>query len=379
MEREEAIELLRHGEQGIAEFNWRRSNGSVCPDLSFADLSNCNLHEVNLSKIELDGADLSESDLSSSSLVRAALRGANLRAAILNDAELNAAVMKRAVLTRADLNNASLVRADLRWADLRVADLRDADMRGVYLHLANLGDARLEGADLSSAICFDTVFGSCDMRSVTGLSSIIHEGPSVVGLAMLRECQGNLPEVFLRGCGLTETEIAYARSIALAESPIEFYSAFISYNHGDASFARRLHDALQGRGIRCWLDEHKIEAGDDIYSEVDRGLRVYDKVLLCASQNSLTSPWVLREVDTAVEREIALFKERGEQVLSLIPLNLDGHLFEWDGSHAAALRKRLAPNFTGWETDNAVFERELEDVVKALQLNSKEEPPEPKL
>ncbi len=46
--------------------------------------------------------------------------------------------------------------------------------------------------------------------------------------------------------------------------PIEFYSCFVSYSHADKSFARRLYDTLQGRGIRCWLDEHELLPGDDI-------------------------------------------------------------------------------------------------------------------
>ena len=42
---------------------------------------------------------------------------------------------------------------------------------------------------------------------------------------------------------------------------------FYSYSHADKSFARRLHDGLQGRGIRCWLDEHQMVPGQDIYAE----------------------------------------------------------------------------------------------------------------
>ena len=66
----------------------------------------------------------------------------------------------------------------------------------------------------------------------------------------------------------------------------EFYSCFISYSHEDKLFARRLHGALQGRGVRCWLDEKQMLPGDDIYEEVDRGIRLWDKVLLCCSRHS---------------------------------------------------------------------------------------------
>ena len=68
---------------------------------------------------------------------------------------------------------------------------------------------------------------------------------------------------------------------SLLNQPIQFYSCFISYNHADKTFARRLHDTLQGRGIRCWLDEKQLLPGDDIHEALDRGIRLWDKVLLC--------------------------------------------------------------------------------------------------
>ena len=90
-------------------------------------------------------------------------------------------------------------------------------------------------------------------------------------------------------------------------------------------------------------------------------------MLLCCSEHSLTSWWVGDEIDKALEKERALLKERGEKVLAIVPLNLDGSLFDWQDGRAAAIRKRLAADFTGWDTDNAKLEAQFERVVKALQ------------
>ncbi len=85
-----------------------------------------------------------------------------------------------------------------------------------------------------------------------------------------------------------------------------------------------------------------------------------------------------REIDTALEKEMKLRQQRGENVLAIVPLNLDGSLFDFNGAHAATLRKRLAADFTDWETDNAKFEAQFEQVVIALQTE-REAPPESKL
>jgi TIR domain/SIR2-like domain len=162
-------------------------------------------------------------------------------------------------------------------------------------------------------------------------------------------------------------------SVQSAMNAFTYYSCFISYAHADKAFARKIHDQLQARGIRCWLDEHQLLPGDDIYQQAGRGIRLWDKVLLCCSEASLSSWWVDYEVEKALEKEQKLRKERGKQVLSIIPLNLDGFLFsdKCEYPMGSTLRKRLAADFTGWENDEAKFEKAFEAVVKTLRADEK--------
>ncbi len=83
---------------------------------------------------------------------------------------------------------------------------------------------------------------------------------------------------------------------------------------------------------------------------------------MCCSLASLTSSWVEDEVAAAIERE-RKYEER-----ILIPVDLDGYLFDgYEGRFGPRLRERFAIPFRRWSKDAAKYEAGLEAAINALR------------
>lgn len=203
--------------------------------------------------------------------------------------------------------------------------------------------------------------------------------PSSIDSLLQHKWPGNVSElrnvVYATGNRYAEVEHLLPKHFVFQRTTYfeeRFYTCFISYSHVDAPFARELYSTLQMRGVSCWLDEKQLRPGDDIYEEVDRGIRQWDKVLLCCSENSLTSWWVDNEIATAFEKEQRMMRERGQKLLPIIPLNLDGYLFSevCRSGKSAQLRQRMAADFTGWEKNRRMFDLQVERLIDALRTDA---------
>lgn len=372
------VELLK---QGWRVWNqWREQQPwDVQIDLRNADLNNIDLSSTHMRITEIASIDLHsvrDVDLGGADLHNVDLSGADLSSADLNDVNLNGAHLNDAHLIGTHLSNADLRGAHLSNTDLRGAHLRDANLSNADLNGANLNSADLCGADLSYARLEKakwthatigwTLFGDVDLRCVIGLETVIHEGPSTIGLDTIYRSHGQIPEVFLRGAGVPETFIANMRALVDSMSPIDYYTCFISYSHQNEDFANRLYADLQAKGVRCWFAPEDMKIGDKIRRRIDESIRIYDKLLLVLSEYSVISDWVEHEV------EAALAKERRNHHTVLFPVRLDDSILEYehDGWPALVQHERHIGNFTCWK-DHDSYQQAFERLLRDLKAETK--------
>lgn len=128
----------------------------------------------------------------------------------------------------------------------------DSNLRYAHLEGVNFHEANLQGADLHRAFVGYTIFADVDFNDAIGLETIQHRASSSIDIHTLYKSQGTISEVFLRGCGVPDQMIEYARS--LTTIPIQYYSCFISYSHKDEELAQRIHTIFRlpvsGAGLR---------------------------------------------------------------------------------------------------------------------------------
>jgi len=276
----------------------------------------------------------------------------------LNSASLSYASLIGADLRGANLYGANLVKAKPINADLRAAEFINADLSNSFLGGASLSNADLSGADFTSTELAGTTFADNDLSEVKGLEEVIHYAPSSIGVDTLYKSRGQIPEVFLRGCGVPEDFITYMRSLVV--QPIQFCKSFISYSSKDQKFADRLYADLQNKGVRCWLATEDLKIGEKIRLGIDDAIRMHDKLLLVLSMYSVASDWVEQEVETALARE------RKEKRAVLFPIRLDDAVMKIETGWPALIRNtRNIGDFRKWKQHDSyqkAFDRLLRDL-----------------
>lgn len=309
--------------------------------------------------------------------------------------DLYMADLRQANLVGANLVGADLIGANLHHADLRRANLLEAELVGAYLFHTNLGEANLieanlinanlieanlRGADFSRADLGNTVFSQTDLSKTYGLESIEHRSPSTIGTDTIQFSKGKIPEVFLRGCGLSDVDIEYSNlhkpdlnneEISgiiykifdlRANQAIQISPLFISYSHADIPFVEKLEPHLTKLGIRFWRDVHNATAGR-LEKQIDHAMRQNPTVILILSENSTASDWVEHEARLARELE----KEIGRDVLCPIALDGSWKTSNWPKRLIEQIIEYNILDYSKWNDDKA-FEQVFNKMISGLDM-----------
>ena len=317
----------------------------------------------------LTGATLRGSNLSKANLTDAVLKGANLSGANLIHAILSEANLTEAVFRRVNLRGAILIYAILSAANFSGADLSGADLSGADLSGADLSDANLTDANLGDCRCSRTIFANLDLFEVRGLDSTKHLGPSTVGNDTLFRSKGKISDAFLRGCGVPEGWIEYLPSLIGMLEPIQFYSCFISYSTENQDFAAHLYGKMRDKGLRTWFAPKDAKAGKKLHEQIYEAIRVYDKLLLVLSRESMGSEWVKTEIREARKAEV----KEGQRKLFPIRLVDFNTIREWEffdeytrKDLGIEISEYFIPDFSKWK-DHDAFESSFAKLLKDLK------------
>jgi hypothetical protein len=275
---------------------------------------------------------------------------------------------------------ADLSGAKLTTADLRRASLYGANLRGAHLSEANLTGAYLLSSNFSNAQIGATVFGNSDLSEVIRLEDVRHYGPSSISTDTFSLSKGKIPEVFLRGCGLSDWEIEevklydpelsneeinktlYKMYDLRATQALQISPLFISYSHADNAFVDKLEIQLNEKGIRFWRDIHDAKAGR-LETQISRAIQFNPAVLLILSKHSLKSDWVEHEVRTARVLE----KEMERDILCPIALDDSWKSSPWPKRVMEQIMEYNILDFSEWE-DDSKFEGIFRKLIDGLEL-----------
>ncbi len=358
MANEEQLALIK---QGQLEWNrWRLSHPDVAIDLTGVDLRKGNLVGRDLQGVDLRGTNLSGAllwyaDLQGAELSKVHMEEAELHRTNLTQATLTGAHLTGSHLTETNLQNTNMQKVNLQKTILHYANLTSADLTGADLRGAAFSQVTLTGMTVANALLWLTRWNDVDFRGVIGLPAVRHLGPSTIGCDTLIASHGQIPDEFLRGCGVSDDFITFAHT--LAQTP-RYDSVILSYDPEDAALGTRLYDDLQISHVRCWaypLNMKLGERADGIYLNPKDVMRIRQKLVVLISQSGIQSEWLPNEM------KVALRQEEQDQRILVVPITLDTSLFHEEEEWARRLRERHSIlDFTGWENPSvyaAMFEQ----------------------
>jgi len=102
--------------------------------------------------------------------------------------------------------------------------------------------------------------------------------------------------------------------IKIAGRHVSRYDAFISYSSKDKDVAVVVVNALEDKGVRCWVAPRDITPGKEWSECIIEGIEQSAAFVLIFSENANESKQVIREVERAIAKSIPVIPFRIEDV-----------------------------------------------------------------
>jgi len=341
---------------------WHKAHRNA---INSADSNKLDLCNLDLCNLDLIGGDFSYADLNYMNF-----RGVNLGGADFKNSKLYNVDLRNTDLFFADFSGATICNTDLSYADLTDVNLMNTRIISGDISYAIFSNSMLFETLFNSVNCNktnfsgsrfrETIITDCDLSSAIGLESITHYAKSTISISTIIKSKGKIPKLFMQGVGLPDSFIDFAKSFI--ENPIQYYSCFISYSSKDNEFAKRLHADLQKNGIRCWFAPEDLKIGDKTREEIEKTIRIRDKLLIILSKKSINSNWVETEVEACFEEE----SKHNKNIL--FPIMLDNNVMETDKSWAANIRRtRNIGDFTNWKDHDDEYQKAFNRLLRDLK------------
>jgi len=111
-----------------------------------------------------------------------------------------------------------------------------------------------------------------------------------------------------------------------------------------------------------WYFPENAKWGEPVWGEIDRSIKVYDKLIVVCSENSLQSGPVNREIERALNRE----DKEGKGIL--FPIRIDDYIFDtWEHERKADVLRKVVGDFSGWDKDAVKYDKAFDKLLKGLQ------------
>ena len=129
---------------------------------------------------------------------------------------------------------------------------------------------------------------------------------------------------------------------------------FISHNHQDKTFVRRLGADLAANGVRPWIDEAEMNIGDSLISKIGAAIDEMNYFGVVLSPRSVASAWVEQELEQALATQLTARR------ITVLPILLEK--CEIPGF----LRGKVYADFTHF----ARYEESFARILRTLGINS---------